>query len=290
MTYAPDPLGILRPGLVSKGGYYSAPDDSDAGTVWDRLASEDPAHAVVSAVDAKAEAQKSVRVVDLLAGELPEGAVADIGCGYGRIAKYLLPRRTFSVYVGVDSSATMLSLFAERHAERVEEQATPLLLVKSEISRLPLEDASLDAVFSCAVLLHNPKDATRAAIAEIHRVLKPGGKLVIVDSLPARASLMGLVGTGYQAIYTLRGRARANGPVRYFTRREVERMFSAFAGVHVEPAGLVTVPKSYAFFGKRLNRIYRGAIFDPVDRLARRVLPASAARFSPQFYNVVATR
>jgi SAM-dependent methyltransferase len=282
--------GILKDGLARQGSFYAAAGAGGGPTVWDGMAGEDPVHAAVSAPDEAAEAEKSERVVELLARELPDGVVADLGCGYGRIAKYLLPRRRFAGYVGVDGSATMLTLFDRRYQARPEEQRTPLVLLKSPIDRLPIEDASLDAVFSCAVLLHNPKAGTRAAVAEILRVLKPGGKVVIVDSFPARGTLVGLFGTAYQLAYALRGKGETNGPVRYFTRGEVEGIFSAFREVRVAPSGLVTLPKRYPFLGGRLNAAYRRGIYDPLDGVLRRMLPEGAGRVSPQYHDVVARK
>jgi ubiquinone/menaquinone biosynthesis C-methylase UbiE len=282
--------GILKDGQVSQGSFYASAGAAADRTVWDGLAGVDHVHAAVSAGDEAEEAQKSERVVALLARELPDGVIADLGCGYGRVAKYLLPRRTFAGYVGVDSSATMLTLFDRRYQGQPAEKRTPLLLLKSGIDRLPIEDDSLDAVFSCAVLLHNPKSGTRAALDEMLRVLKPGGTLVIVDSFPSRASLLGLFGTAYQLVYGLRGLGESNGPVRYFTRAEVEGMLSGFSDVEVIPTGLVTIPKRYPFLGARLNAAYRRRIYAPVDGLLRRILPEGDGRVSPQYYDVVARK
>jgi ubiquinone/menaquinone biosynthesis C-methylase UbiE len=49
------------------------------------------------------------------------------------------------------------------------------------VERLPFPDASFDAAFLSAVLHHLPPDLKRAGLAEILRVLKPGGRLVVAD-------------------------------------------------------------------------------------------------------------
>src|SRR4029077_11062244 len=99
------------------------------------------------------------------------GIVLDVGCGYGRIAKYLLPLRSLPGYVGLDGSPTMLGTFSERYSRRPEEQRTPLLLIRSPIDDLPLTDGSVQSVVISAVLLHNPKRVSAGAIDEAHRVL-----------------------------------------------------------------------------------------------------------------------
>jgi arsenite methyltransferase len=102
----------------------------------------------------------------------PEMTVADVGSGTGFVAAGLAPL-VAKVYA-VDGSAAMLEAgrrnlggFANVE-QRLADGAT-----------LPFEDASLDAVFTNMYLHHCPDP--QAAIAEMVRVLKPGGRLVITD-------------------------------------------------------------------------------------------------------------
>ena len=105
----------------------------------------------------------------------PDAVVGDLGCGTGPIAEALAPfvRRV----VGVDGSATMLGLAAQRlqRFDNVE-------LHEGDIESLPLDAGSLD--FATQILvLHHVHDPERA-VAEAGRCLRPGGRLLIVDMLP----------------------------------------------------------------------------------------------------------
>jgi ubiquinone/menaquinone biosynthesis C-methylase UbiE len=98
--------------------------------------------------------------------------VGDLGCGAGQLAEALAP--CVAHVIGVDESGPMLSAAAKRLAnyENVE-------LRSGTLESLPIEDESLDAaiVFLVAHFISDPAKA----IAEIRRVLTPGGKLLIVD-------------------------------------------------------------------------------------------------------------
>jgi SAM-dependent methyltransferase len=101
--------------------------------------------------------------------------VGDLGCGTGA----LLPRLSPYVagVVGVDASDEML----DAARDRVRNLAN-VAVRKGSLEALPLDDASLDAAVLMLVLHHLPSPA--AALTEAARVLKPGGRLLIVDMTP----------------------------------------------------------------------------------------------------------
>jgi ubiquinone/menaquinone biosynthesis C-methylase UbiE len=106
----------------------------------------------------------------------PGQRVLDLGCGEGRhvIAACALDGVDA---VGLDLSLDDLATARERMAEfRADspEDAPLFALLAGDALRLPFSDASFDAVICSEVLEHIPD--YRAAIAEIHRVLKPGGR------------------------------------------------------------------------------------------------------------------
>lgn len=108
-----------------------------------------------------------------LAGLLDERwTVGDLGCGTGQMAEALAP--FVARVVAVESSRAMLKAARQRLGS-----LDNVTLEHGELERLPLEDASLDAATMCLVLHHLAEPA--AALAEALRVLKPAGRLLIVD-------------------------------------------------------------------------------------------------------------
>jgi len=98
--------------------------------------------------------------------------VADVGTGTGFMLQAVAP--TVRLAYGFDSSPEMLDVARKNLAG-----VANVELKISEGSSLPLPDAALDAVFANMYLHHAPDPQT--AIAEMVRVLKPGGRLVITD-------------------------------------------------------------------------------------------------------------
>jgi SAM-dependent methyltransferase len=100
--------------------------------------------------------------------------ILDFGCGYGRVLG-LLYEGGYQRLLGVDQSPMMVAAARERWPAVVFDR-----LVSSP--HLDLPDASLDAALLFAVLTCVPTNAgQRAIVAELDRVLRPGGILYISD-------------------------------------------------------------------------------------------------------------
>lgn len=110
--------------------------------------------------------------VNALFARLPVGFVLDAACGTGRHAAEL-SRRGQRV-VGVDASAAMLEL-ARQRVPNAEFRA-------GELTALPLETASVDAAVCALALTHLP--ALPPAVAELARVVRVGGKIILSDIHP----------------------------------------------------------------------------------------------------------
>lgn len=132
------------------------------GADWDEMRALDlPAAAVEQAL------------LDLLpAASL--GRMLDVGTGTGRMLELLAPR--ISNGLGVDASRAMLALARARLAKP---GLTHCIVRLADMYRLPLPDGGIDLVV-LQMVLHYAEDPA-AALAEAARVLRPGGRLVVVD-------------------------------------------------------------------------------------------------------------
>ena len=111
-----------------------------------------------------------------LAGLLPSNwIVGDLGCGTGALLTVLA--QSVGRVIGVDASDEMLAAARERTAD-----LDNVELRRGSLEALPIDAATLDAATMMLVLHHVASPG--AAIAEAARVLKPGGRLLIVDMAP----------------------------------------------------------------------------------------------------------
>ena len=102
--------------------------------------------------------------------------VLDVACGPGNTTRSLLPAvGAMGLLVGVDSAAGML-------AQAVEETpgSAPVGYVRADAADLPFVDDAFDAV-SCYGALYLMDDPV-AALAEMMRVLKPGGRIAVLTT------------------------------------------------------------------------------------------------------------
>ncbi|MCG8351086.1 MAG: methyltransferase domain-containing protein [Chloroflexales bacterium] len=130
----------------------------------------------------------------------PGEAVLDAGCGTGDLTLALKRRVGPEGHVyGVDAAPEMIA--AARR--RILRATTDVDLRVAAVESLPFSEAFFDVVVSSLVFHHLPGDAQIEAIAEIRRVLKPTGRLLIVDFRRPTTSLGRLTLT-----LTLHGRLR----------------------------------------------------------------------------------
>jgi ArsR family transcriptional regulator len=101
-----------------------------------------------------------------------EWTVADLGCGTGNAAEVLAPcvRRVLAV----DQSSVMIDAARKRLTG-----LTNVQFLQGELEHLPIEAGTVDAAV-CVLVLHHI-DAPHKAVAEMARILRPGGVALIVD-------------------------------------------------------------------------------------------------------------
>lgn len=276
--------------VVEKEGIFVAREIAEK-TVWDTLAKENPTHAVISAADEDAARIKSEKQITHINEFVTTDTVLlDLGSGYGRVAKYLLPKQTLAGYIGVDSAYEMLSLFQKRYQHTPAEQATPALFVNADIHTLPINDASVDVVIVSAVFLHNHKSVVKQAMTELQRVLKPGGTMLVYSSFPRGYSLMGLQGNLYQGVLNMLGKPFKNGPVRYYSKRELKTLLSGFSDVQYVPYQFAVLPKSIIFFPKPLRVAYRTLIAVPINAAIEKIAPQFIKDQCGTYFDIIAKR
>ncbi len=103
--------------------------------------------------------------------------ILDVACGTGSALNQLALTHPAEKYWGLD-----LSPYYLKHAAGRLSHVKHLSLVNENAERMPLEDASFDVVTSVFLFHELPARARRNVLAEMRRVLKPGGLLVIEDA------------------------------------------------------------------------------------------------------------
>lgn len=141
------------------------------------------------------------RLVGAIAAGLPHGGRAvEIGCGTGSLTLALAEARPDARVTGIDGDPQILALARRKPgADRVAWQ-------EGLAQELPFEDASVDAALVSLVLHHLTDPVKQEALAEVARVLGPGGTLHVADWGPPRGPATAL---GARALQLFDG---ADGP------------------------------------------------------------------------------
>jgi ubiquinone/menaquinone biosynthesis C-methylase UbiE len=134
--------------------------------------------------------QPSQASIGVLAQVKAGDRVLDVGCGSGRLT---LAAQGWAgengEAVGIDPSPEMIQI-ARRNAERSR------LKAKFEVGvaeSLPFPDGSFDVVLNRLMLHHLPGDLKQRGLAEMRRVLKPGGVCLVVDFEPPKSGWLRMI-------------------------------------------------------------------------------------------------
>jgi ubiquinone/menaquinone biosynthesis C-methylase UbiE len=152
----------------------------------------------------------------------PDDVVLDLGCGIGRVARYVAPgcRELWAV----DASEAMLA-----SARRRLEGLANVRFARSEGTAMPaVPTASVDMAYSLLTLQHLEREDAFALLRDLRRVLRPGGRAFL--------TFPNLLSDTYLAAFVQqveRGEVANPARARAYTPQEVERLLPA-AGFALE--------------------------------------------------------
>lgn len=103
----------------------------------------------------------------------PGQRVLEIGCGTGNLTLRVARTHPDVEVIGTDPDPLALA--------RAQRKSTAIRFERAYGQQLPYPDASFDRVLSSLMLHHLDEDTKKATVAEVVRVLRPGGSLHLVD-------------------------------------------------------------------------------------------------------------
>ena len=116
----------------------------------------------------------------------PGQRVLDVGCGTGTLACMAASRQPAVEMHGLDGDPEILA----RARRKAAEQGAAIAFTQGMSFELPFPDRHVDCVLSSLFFHHLTADAKRRTLAEVLRVLKPGGSLHVADWGAAQDPLM----------------------------------------------------------------------------------------------------
>lgn len=173
----------------------------------------------------------------------PGDTVLDVGCGTGDLAFDCAAQGARAV-IGVDFAEPMLEIARAKARER----QGRVSFAAADATRLPLADASVD-VWCAAFVLRNIPDLD-AALAEARRVLRPGGRLGVLEITTIEQGwLRPLARFHFERVVPLLGRAITRHPSAYRYLPDSVDHFPAASALSARIEGAGFAPASIRRFG-----------------------------------------
>jgi ubiquinone/menaquinone biosynthesis C-methylase UbiE len=116
----------------------------------------------------------------------PGDSVLDVGCGTGEVTLLAKMRAKDGKVFGIDPAPEMITVARNKAARKRLEIDFRVGVIES----LPFPDASIDVVTSSLMMHHLPESLKVRGLAEIYRVLKRGGRLLIADFMRPTGSIL----------------------------------------------------------------------------------------------------
>jgi ubiquinone/menaquinone biosynthesis C-methylase UbiE len=155
--------------------------------------------------------------------------VLEIACGRGELAEWCASRFNPALLVAADFSATAVRLARTRFASTNGSHGV-VRFMQADALGIPLLTASIDTVICCETIEHVP--APRAALRELARVLRPGGRLFLTTP-----NYFGPIGA-YRAYMRLTGRqfTEEGQPINHFLLAAQVRHWLRSVGLRIRKA------------------------------------------------------
>jgi len=207
--------GMADRALTPGGGAAVSPEVY--GPLWAPRDEEEAMAQILNCTDPavfEATGEELAGMLASLAG--PEPVMLDVGCGIGRVARHAA--RHCRLLWAADASEAMLAMARRRLANLGNVRFTRCLG-----TRLPeVPDASVDLAYSVLVLQHLEREDAFLLLKDIHRALRPGGRLYVtfpnlLDDVYLATFIEGAEG----------GQTANPSRTRLYTPQEVERLLPA---------------------------------------------------------------